>query len=163
MGDWVPDRTGIEARKECFPRDWGNLLDWPPLDGGEVIADGSVRNIASSGGIPVARRMPEFFPDIDALVARFRYASAGELLARVSADPNVVWMSCGAPMCMPEVLKEQNAAAMESVRSYSVVGCSIFDMGYAGISLFEGKTGRRLALIYGDDHREGDRHVSLAQ
>ena len=42
MNDWTPDRTGIEARKEWFPRDWGNLLDWPPLEERTVFLDRSI-------------------------------------------------------------------------------------------------------------------------
>jgi hypothetical protein len=149
MNDWTPDRTGIEARKEWFPRDWGNLLDWPPLEGCQVIADGAVRAIASGGGIGGARELPELFPDIETLVARFRYASRDELFAPVSANPDIVWMSCGSQFSAPEFWRKPYSAIMDSARFHAIVSCSVFNMGYAGISLFEGKTRRRLALFQG--------------
>lgn len=149
MSDWTPDRTGIEATKEWFPRDWGNLLDWPRLAGCEVIADGAVRAVASGGGIPVARQLRQSYPDIEALLTRFRYASSEELFALVSGNPSVVWMSCGSQLSAPEFWKEEYAAIMDSAQFHAVVSCSAFNMGYAGISVFEGKTRRRLALFYG--------------
>ena len=149
MTDWTPDRSGIEGRKEWFPRDWGNLLDWPSLVGCQVIADSSARVLAAGPGLSAAREMPARYPDLDALVSRFRYATANELFALASRDPSIVWMTCGSQLSAPSLWREQYASAMDSVRYYAIVGCSIFNMGYAGISLFEGKTKRRLVLFMG--------------
>jgi len=93
MSDWRPDLSGFSVTKEWFPRDWGNLLDWPPLEGRPVIADSSARVLAAQNGIIYARQCPDLFPDIDALVARFRYATSEELFALVSKDPSIVWLS----------------------------------------------------------------------
>ena len=149
MTDWTPDRSGIEGRKEWFPRDWGNLLDWPSLVGCQVIADSSARVLAAGPGLSAAREMPDRYPDLDALVSRFRYATANELFALASRDPSIVWMTCGSQLSAPSISHDRYSSAMDSVRHYAIVGCSIFNMGYAGISLFEGKTKRRLVLFMG--------------
>jgi hypothetical protein len=147
--DWTPDRTGIEGRKEWFPRDWGNLLDWPALAGCQVIADSSARVLAAGPGLSAARDMPDRYPDLDALISRFRYASTDELFALASADTNIVWMTCGSQLSAPSLWLDRYSSAMDSVRYYAIVGCSVFNMGYAGVSLFEGKTKRRLVLFMG--------------
>jgi hypothetical protein len=149
MTDWTPDRTGIEGRKEWFPRDWGNLLDWPALAGCQVIADSSARVLAAGPGLSAAREMPDRYPDLEALMSRFRYASTDELFALASRDPNIVWLTCGSQLSAPSLWLDRHSSAMDSVRYYAIVGCSIFNMGYAGISLFEGKTKRRLVLFMG--------------
>jgi hypothetical protein len=149
MSDWRPDFSGFSVTKGWFPRDWGNLLDWPPLEGRPVIADSSARVLAAQNGVTYARQCPDLFPDIDALVARFRYATSEELFALVSKDPSIVWLSSGSSLTGPELCRPQYSTILESARQHAIVSCSCFNAGYAGISLFESAARRRLVVFYG--------------
>jgi hypothetical protein len=117
--------------KTHFYKDYFVLESWCAEKGCVPVCDYSVRAFVAS----LADRYPEHpavAPYLDR-VKTIRYFSTEEIQQKFSNDPSSFWLTCGTPfgLCLPKSILESSVE-----RWVGIVGASIFNYGYAGITIY---------------------------